>query len=65
MIPGVTIKVLYIKEQKIAKKASKAAQKKYFTKQNILKATNDVEAAVDKVDDFAMASKPMMETVQK
>ena len=56
--------MLYIKEEEVAVKASKAAAKKHFKKQETLKATNDVAAALNQVDDSETASKPLKETIQ-
>ena len=65
MIPGATVDVLYIKEEEVAVKASEEAAKKHFKKQETLKATNDVAAALDQVDDSETASKPLKETIRK
>ena len=64
-LPAICVDVLYIKEKEIATKASEAATKKYFKRQATLKATKDVEAALDKVDDSEMASKPLNKKIRE
>ena len=64
-MPALSADVLYIKEIQVTMNATKAANKKYFTKQDTLKATDDVAAALNKVDDSETASKPVQKTIQK
>ena len=64
-MPAISVNVLYIKEEEVTMKVTKAATKKHFKKQETLKATNDVAAALDKVNDSETVSKPVMETIQQ
>ena len=64
-MPALSVDVLYIKEIQVTMKATEAANKKYFTKQDTLKATDDVAAALNKVDDSETASKPVQQTIRK
>jgi hypothetical protein len=65
LFPLITIEVFEIEDERSSKKEGETILKKHYKKSKTEKATRDVQAVLDKVDEDTNLSEPMLATIRK